>query len=236
MNNYILHKAADRGHANHGWLNSYHSFSFASYHDSNKMGFGLLRVLNDDTVAAGKGFGAHPHHNMEIISIPTKGALAHRDSTGRNKIINALDVQIMSAGSGITHAEMNASNEEAVKFFQIWIFPKTENTTPTYAQQTFTMEQRHNKLLPVVTPGGVDGGLDINQDAWIFLSHADAGIHLDHKTKTDGNGLYLFVIDGQVTVNSIVLNKSDAIGLPNGFAQIVAQTNAQILLLDVPMK
>jgi len=222
---YVLQTAESRDYAQLSWLSSFHSFSFTSYHDDNKIGLGLLCVLND-VVAPGKGFGAHPHQYMEIILMPASGALLHKDNTGRHEIINTSDVQIMSAGSGINHSETNASNRDEVRFFQIWIYPKTENTKPAYAQQSFTPQQKHNVLLPVVSPNGVDGSLPINQDAWIFLSHADAGISLNHSTKQNGNGLYVFIIEGEAMVNDVILKRRDAIGLPDGRAQITTSTKA----------
>ena len=163
----ILHKADTRGHANHGWLNSYHTFSFAGYYDPNRTHFGVLRVLNDDTVAGAMGFGAHPHDNMEIISIPTSGDLEHQDSMGNKQVIKEGDVQVMSAGTGVTHSEKNKNQDKEVKFFQIWVFPNKKNVAPRYDQKNFSAVDKHNKLLTVVSPlGSADGGVQIHQDAW----------------------------------------------------------------------
>ncbi|MBW7951904.1 MAG: pirin family protein, partial [Chitinophagaceae bacterium] len=168
----ILHKANTRGNANHGWLNSYHTFSFANYYNSERTNFGLLRVLNDDTVSAGMGFGKHPHDNMEIVSIPLEGDLHHNDSTGRDKIIKQGDVQIMSAGSGIMHSEMNANKNKEVKFLQIWVYPEKRNIEPRYEQKTFSAEDRKNKLQTVVAPND-SNALWINQQAWFTLGNFD---------------------------------------------------------------
>src|SRR5947207_8202576 len=178
----LLHKANTRGHANHGWLDSYHTFSFAGYYDPQRIHFGALRVLNDDTVAAGMGFGAHPHDNMEIISLPTSGDLEHSDNMGNAQVIRQGDVQVMSAGTGIQHAEKNKNSDKQVKFFQIWVFPKQKNVTPRYDQKTFSETDKHNKLLSVVAPIGTeDGAVQIHQDE--LFSH---GI-LDKDFKTTYN-------------------------------------------------
>ena len=200
----ILHKADSRGHANHGWLMSYHTFSFAGYHDPSRMHFGALRVLNDDTVAAGMGFGRHPHDNMEIVSIPLSGDLHHNDSTGRDKIIKEHDVQIMSAGSGIQHSEVNANRDKEVQFLQIWVFPKEKNIAPRYDQKSFKPEDRVNQLLNVVAPDNNEA-LWINQDAWFtlcnFTKAHSAQYHLHSKT----SGVYVFVIKGEVSITDISL-------------------------------
>ncbi|WP_449272067.1 pirin family protein [Hymenobacter humi] len=172
----VLHRAATRGHANHGWLNSYHTFSFAGYQNPERMHFGALRVLNDDTVAGGMGFGKHPHDNMEIISIPLSGDLEHQDTTGRQAVIRQGDVQIMSAGTGLAHSEKNHNRDKEVKFLQIWVFPNQENVAPRYAQQSFRPEDRHNKLLQVVSPSPDDHGVWIHQDAWFHLGQARPGL------------------------------------------------------------
>ncbi len=192
----VIHKAAERGHANLGWLNSYHSFSFSSYQDAAKMNFGALRVLNDDTVRGGMGFGKHPHENMEIISIPLQGDLHHKDSTGRDKIIKQGDVQIMSAGSGISHSEANASKTDEVRFLQIWIYPKEYDITPRYEQKTFEVKDRQNKWQTVVAPDYTDAVL-INQDAWLSLSNLSAGNSMVYDLHKPANGLYVFLIEGE---------------------------------------
>ena len=185
----VLHKATERGHANHGWLDSYHSFSFAQYYDAAKVHFGALRVLNDDTVKGGYGFGKHPHDNMEIVSIPLSGDLKHEDSTGRKEIIKQYDVQIMSAGSGIAHSEMNANADKDVKFLQVWVFPKEQNITPRYEQKTFRPEDRINKLQVVVAPNNNEA-VHINQDAWFVLGNLEAGFNTGYTLNHAANGVY----------------------------------------------
>lgn len=235
MKNYILHKANTRGHANHGWLNSFHTFSFAGYHNSERNNFGNLRVLNDDTVAAGMGFGAHPHDNMEIISIPLSGDLAHKDSIGSQEIIKQGDIQVMSAGTGVTHSEFNASKENEVKFLQIWLFPNKIDAEPRYDQLTFP--EIRNELVQIISPNKDDAGLWINQDAWFHLGKVDAGFETTYTLKNPENGLYIFIIEGDVTIDSQDLNKRDAIGITDAIdVKIKATTNAEILLMEVPMK
>jgi len=232
----ILHKAANRGHANHGWLDSYHSFSFAHFYDPAKVHFGALRVLNDDTVKAGYGFSKHPHDNMEIVSIPLSGDLEHKDSTGRHEIIKQNDVQIMSAGSGIAHSEMNANKDKEVKFLQVWVFPKEQNITPRYEQKTFKPEDRNNKIKTVVAPDDTDA-VWINQDAWFSLGKMDKDFTTTYSIKNNGNGVYAFVLEGEVTINGEKLGKRDALGVWDiDKIDITANTNAEILLIDVPMK
>lgn len=230
-----LHKAGSRGHANHGWLNSYHSFSFGGYHHPDRMHFGALRVLNDDTVAAGMGFGKHPHDNMEIVSIPLSGDLQHQDSTGRNEIIRAHDVQIMSAGSGIAHSEMNASKTEEVKFLQIWVFPKLKNIAPRYEQKSFLPENRLNQILTVVAPDDANA-VFINQDAWFSLGHFSKDLSIEYSIKKTGNGVYVFVLSGSVTVNGTTLENRDGLGVSEtDVLSIVANTESELLLIDIPM-
>lgn len=231
----IIHKAEERGHANHGWLDSYHSFSFAGFYNPDKVHFGALRVLNDDTVKAGFGFSKHPHDNMEIISIPLYGDLEHKDSTGRHEIIKQNDVQIMSAGSGIAHSEMNANKNKEVKFLQIWVFPKEKNITPRYEQKTFNPEERKNKIVTVVAPNE-ETAVHTNQDAWFSLGNLEKDFEESYKIKKEGNGVYAFVIEGDVTINDQQLHKRDAFGVwETNEIKIKANTNAEILLIDVPM-
>jgi len=232
----ILHKAAERGHANHGWLDSYHSFSFAHFYDPAKVHFGALRVLNDDTVRAGFGFSKHPHDNMEIVSIPLYGDLEHKDSTGRHEIIKQNDVQIMSAGSGIAHSEMNANKDKEVKFLQLWVFPKEHNITPRYEQKTFRPEERNNKIQTVVAPDDADA-VKINQDAWFSLGKMDKDFTADYSIKHNGNGVYAFVLEGEVTIGDQKLGKRDALGIwDTDKINITANSNTEILLIDVPMQ
>jgi len=232
----VLHKANTRGHANHGWLNSYHTFSFAGYHDPSRMHFGALRVLNDDTVAGGMGFGRHPHDNMEIISIPLSGDLHHNDSTGRDKIIKEHDVQIMSAGSGIQHSEVNANRDKEVKFLQIWVFPKEKNIEPRYDQKSFKPEDRVNQLLNVVAPDNKEA-LWINQDAWFTLGNFIKGHAADYVVKKQKSGVYVFVIKGEVTINDISLEQRDGLGVfETEKLHIIANSDTEFLLIEVPMQ
>jgi redox-sensitive bicupin YhaK (pirin superfamily) len=232
----ILHKAATRGHNSFGWLNSYHSFSFGHYHDPARMHFGALRVLNDDTVAAGMGFGKHPHDNMEIVSIPLEGDLHHSDSTGRNEIIRQHDVQIMSAGSGIAHSEMNANKNKEVKFLQIWVFPKTQNIEPRYEQKSFNPADRIDQILTVVAPDD-DKAVWINQDAWFSLANLSNNFTTTYPLHKKENGVYAFLIKGNVTINGVALNERDGLGIDetNELA-IHASTDAELLLIEVPMQ
>jgi len=233
----ILHKAATRGHANHGWLNSHHSFSFGGYYDPSRIRFGALRVLNDDTVAAGMGFGTHPHDNMEIISLPLSGDLKHRDSMGNEAIIRQGDIQVMSAGTGIAHSEMNANRDQEVKFLQIWVFPNQQNVQPRYDQITLDAAQLKNNLLQVLSPNANDEGVWIHQDAWFSLGHFDQGFSTSYPLHNSNNGVYAFVLEGEVTVNGIALQRRDGLGISEtATLSIVADTDAQLLLMEVPMR
>jgi quercetin 2,3-dioxygenase len=232
----ILHKADSRGHANHGWLNSYHTFSFAGYHDPSRMHFGVLRVLNDDSVAAGMGFGKHPHDNMEIISIPLEGDLEHGDSMGTSSVIRKGDVQVMSAGTGVVHSEKNKNSDREVKFLQIWIFPNKENVQPRYDQKSFSEEDKHNKLLTIVSPVGENDGVHIHQDAWFSLSKLDAGVELIYDLHKESNGVYAFLLDGNVSINDVDLERRDGLGISEEKKlTIKANSDAEILLMEVPM-
>lgn len=231
----ILHKANTRGHANFGWLNSYHTFSFGNYHDPERVHFGALRVLNDDTVAKGTGFPKHPHDNMEIVSIPLYGDLHHKDSTGRDEIIRQHDVQIMSAGSGIAHSEMNANKDKEVKFLQIWVFPKLANIEPRYAQKNFKPEDRNNQLLTVVAPDD-DNAVFINQDAWFSLGKFSKDLTTSYQIRKPGNGVYAFILSGTVTLNGETVSDRDGLGIwDTDTLNIKADTDAEFLLIDVPM-
>lgn len=233
----VIHTSDSRGHANHGWLDTYHTFSFGMYHDPSRIHFGMLRVLNDDFVIGGAGFGKHGHDNMEIISIPLQGSLAHSDSTGNEGIISTGDVQIMSAGSGIQHAEYNASETELVNFLQLWIFPKERNISPRYDQLTFTKDQLRNQLQHIVSATETEGTLWINQDAELYLGEFDVLIQISHAIKSANHGIYVFVIEGSVTIGDITLNKRDGIGIYDAdsvFATVHEQS--KILLIEVPMK
>ena len=234
--NMVIHRSETRGHANHGWLDTYHTFSFGMYHDPSRMHFGMLRVLNDDFVIGGAGFGKHGHDNMEIISIPLQGSLAHSDSTGNEGIISTGDVQIMSAGRGIQHAEYNASETDSVNFLQIWIFPKERNIQPRYDQLSFTTEDLRNQLRQVVSSEPSDTMLWINQDAAVYLGEFDTAVHITHTLQSEQHGVYLFIIEGSVTLDDITLHKRDGIGIHNArelFLHIHEQTT--VLLIEVPM-
>ena len=235
--NTILHKAHTRGHAKHGWLDSYHSFSFADYYNPERIHFGALRVLNDDTVAAGMGFGTHPHDNMEIISIPTFGDLEHRDNMGNTQVIRQGDVQAMSAGTGIQHGEKNKNPDKPVKFFQIWIFPKQKNVKPRYEQKSFSEKEKHNNLLTIVSPIGTeDGGVQIHQDAWFSLGKLDKDFIITYELKNTANAVYAFVIEGDITINGQQLNRRDGLGITDtSRLEIKADTDAELLLMEVPV-
>jgi len=236
MTNTILHKAATRGDANHGWLHSRHTFSFANYNNPERMHFGALRVLNDDAVDAGMGFGTHPHDNMEIISIPLEGDLEHKDSMGTVSVIRHGDIQVMSAGTGIFHSEYNKNKDQKVKFLQIWVFPDKKNVTPRYDQVTLNMEDRHNKLQQVLSPDPDDAGVWIHQKAWFHLGKFDKGISAEYTIKAKGNGVYAFILNGDVTINSQPLTTRDGFGIWDvEKLSIVADTDAEFLLMEVPM-
>jgi len=231
----ILHSADRRGHVSFGWLDSHHSFSFGNYYEPEKVHFGMLRVLNDDIIAGGSGFGTHPHDNMEIVSIPLKGAIEHKDSTGTQAVINENDVQIMSAGTGIRHSEYNHYKDKAASFLQIWIIPKNRNIEPRYEQKTFAPEDRINRLQTVVAPDDPNA-VWINQDAWFSLGNFQADFSISYPLKRPGNGVYAFVIDGNMTVDGQSLFKRDAIGIWDvDKIEITAVTNAEILLIEIPM-
>ncbi|MBC8045254.1 MAG: pirin family protein [Fimbriimonadaceae bacterium] len=237
MTNYIIHKANTRGHADHGWLNSYHSFSFANYYDAERMHFGVLRVLNDDTVSQAMGFGKHPHDNMEIISIPLEGDLEHQDSMGNKTVIKEGDIQAMSAGTGITHSEYNKNKDKPVKFLQIWLFPNKKNVTPRYDQITLNPEERKNKLQQILSPNPDDAGVWIHQDAWFHLGKFDNNIATEYQIKKKGNGVYVFIINGDVIINDEPLNKRDGFGVWDvDSLKIISQSDdTEILVMEVPM-
>lgn len=232
--NTIIHKANERGNVNHGWLKANHSFSFANYYDPKKEQFGTLRVLNDDVVEAGFGFGMHPHNNMEIVTIPLKGALKHKDSSGGEGVIKTGDVQIMSAGKGIMHSEM-ATTDEDVNLFQIWVFPKKVNIEPRYDQRFFDEKDRENKWQIVVSPNEVHNALWINQDAYFSLGNFDT--ITSYKLNNENNGVYLMVIEGEIEIYGNVLSKRDAIGITDATDfQINVLQPAKLLAIEVPMK
>jgi redox-sensitive bicupin YhaK (pirin superfamily) len=237
MTTTVLHKADTRGHADHGWLNAYHSFSFANWYNPDRIQFGMLRVLNDDTVAAGMGFGKHPHDNMEIITIPLEGDLAHKDSMGNAETIKSGDIQVMSAGTGIQHSEFNPNQDQQTKLLQIWVFPKVRNVEPRYQQITLNPEDRKNKLQQILSPNTEDEGVWIHQDAWFHLGKFDKDMTLDYDIKKEGNGVYAFVIKGNVTINGTKLETRDGLGIwDTKTLDIQVTEGAELLLLEIPMK
>lgn len=236
METMVLHKANTRGHANHGWLDSHHTFSFANYYNPERMHFGVLRVLNDDQVAPGMGFGTHPHDNMEIISIPLEGDLEHKDSMGNTAVIRKGDIQVMSAGTGIRHSEYNKNSDRLTRFLQIWVFPNKKNVAPRYDQITLKAEDRHNKLQQILSPDSEDEGVWIHQNAWFHLGKFDAGAGTAYNVKLPGNGVYAFVLNGDVTINGQQLSTRDGLGIWDATTlQIKADSETEILLMDVPM-
>ena len=236
MSDFVLHKADSRGKAHHGWLTSYHTFSFGHYQNPERTRFGVLRVLNDDTVEGGMGFGTHPHDNMEIISIPLEGDLEHKDSMGNVAVIKKGDIQVMSAGTGISHSEYNKNKDQLVKFLQIWVFPNKRNVTPRYDQISLNDSDRHNKLQQILSPNPDDEGVWIHQQAWFHLGSLEAGFDTSYTLKAAGNGVYAFVIGGDVTVDDQPLHARDGLGIWNtSTLRIKADTKAELLLMEVPI-
>ena len=232
----ILHKADTRGHANHGWLNSYHTFSFANYHDPERMNFGVLRVLNDDEVAEGMGFGTHGHSNMEIISIPLEGDLEHKDSMGNTTVIKQGDIQVMSAGSGIQHSEKNKNSDQKVKFLQIWVLPNEANVTPRYGQISLQKSDLTNQFFQILSPNADDTGVWIHQDAWFHLGHFDKGQSTTYSLKNGSNGLYIFVLEGETAVGDTRLGRRDGLGVwETNKIEFTFLENSKVLLMEVPM-
>ncbi|MEO1518475.1 MAG: pirin family protein [Bacteroidota bacterium] len=233
----VLHKASTRGHANHGWLKSHHSFSFANYYNPQRTNFGVLRVLNDDVVTGGMGFRTHPHDNMEIISIPLSGALRHKDTLGNTHVISKGNVQVMSAGTGIEHSEFNDSASDEVRFLQIWLFPNERNVRPRYDDIRYDPKDLHNNLVQVLSPNAEDDGVWIHQDAWFHLGEWTPGFETTYQLKRPGNGVYAFVLEGDVTIEGQKLNRRDGFGIwdVDNF-RIKADSTAQFLLMEVPMQ
>ncbi|MAX23589.1 MAG: hypothetical protein CMJ19_03710 [Phycisphaeraceae bacterium] len=232
----ILHQSESRGKADHGWLQARHTFSFAGYQEPTRMRFGLLRVLNDDIIAPGMGFDTHPHQNMEIITIPLAGLLAHKDSMGHERTLSPNEVQVMSAGSGLTHSEYNASDSMSVNLLQLWIFPKLKDIEPRYNQKHFAAADRVNRWQLLASPNGAEGSLEMNQDAWLSRVDLEAKQSITVRTHDPANGLYLFVIDGKALVNAQLLGARDAIGFDSVYEiNIEAESNTRILTIEVPM-
>ncbi|MBL6666505.1 MAG: pirin family protein [Flavobacteriaceae bacterium] len=232
----VYHAAATRGNANHGWLNANHSFSFAQYYNPERMSFGALRVLNDDTIAPGRGFGTHPHDNMEIITIPLEGDLEHKDSMGNVGAINEGEIQVMSAGTGVYHSEYNKNSDKPINLLQLWVMPKLQNVAPRYDQKSVKELKKNNAFYQVLSPNVDDDGMWIHQDAWFHLGDFDQTTTTAYNIKKKGNGVYVFVIEGSFSVGDQTLNKRDALGVwETEVIDFVAQEHSKILLVEVPM-
>ena len=230
-----LHTSMSRGYARYSWLDTYYSFSFAGYFNPERMGFGALRVLNDDTIAPGGGFDTHPHDNMEIITIPLSGALAHRDSMRHEQVVSAGEIQVMSAGTGIFHSEYNASDEDPVRLLQIWVRPREQGVTPRYDQMSLDGLRKRNQLYQVVSPNPDDGGLWIHQDAWFSLGEFDAGVSDVYRRHSDGSGVYLFCIEGGLDVAGATIRRRDALALSDvEMIEMEAFEESRFLLMEVP--
>jgi len=231
----VFHAASTRGEANHGWLHAKHSFSFANYFNPERIQFGALRVLNDDTVAPGMGFGTHPHDNMEIITIPLEGALEHKDSMDNVGVIEADEIQVMSAGTGVYHSEYNRNKDQAVSLLQIWVFPKEQNVKPRYDQKNIKDLKKVNALYPVVTPDPEAPGMWIHQDAWFYMGDFDTPTELEYDLHKKGNGVYAFLIEGTAEVAGESLQKRDALGVwDTDRFSLKANPHSRILLIEVP--
>lgn len=233
----IFHSSDSRGHANHGWLNAKHSFSFASWYNPDRVHFGNLRVLNDDTVAPGMGFGTHPHDNMEIITIPLSGALTHQDSMGNKATIQAGEIQVMSAGTGIQHSEFNANEDQDLTLLQIWVFPNKRSVTPRYDQQVIDYAAANNQFKQILSPSSEDEGVWIHQNAWFNIGKFDNVTDLTIHLNDANNGVYAFVIEGGMTIEEQKAGKRDAIGLwETKQFDIQIEANSTILLMEIPMQ
>lgn len=237
MKTRIIYTADSRGYANHGWLKSHHTFSFANYRNNDRIHFGVLRVLNDDNVAAGMGFGTHPHDNMEIISIPLSGSLSHKDSMGNGTIINEGEIQVMSAGTGVQHSEFNPNEKEESKFLQIWIFPDKLNVKPRYDQLKLNKEDRINQWDQILSPNPDDKGVWIHQNAWFHMTDLEQGKELTYELKDKSNGVFLFVLEGDITIGEDILHRRDAVGIDGEESfTIKANENSQVLVMEIPME
>jgi len=237
MINTILHKAESRGFADHGWLKARHTFSFANYYNPERIHFGVLRVLNDDTIGAGEGFGTHPHDNMEIITIPLKGDLEHRDSMGNASVIRHGEVQVMSAGTGITHSEFNHNKNEELSLLQIWVFPDKKDVEPRYGQITLNSNDRKNKFQQIVSPDPDDEGLWIHQQAWFYLADLDNNFISEYRLNKKDNGVYFFLISGEIIINEVKLNKRDGIGVwDTDNIKIETKEVSELLIMEIPLK
>ena len=233
----IIHKADSRGFFDYGWLKTYHTFSFSSYYDPERVNFGMLRVLNDDTIEGGQGFGTHPHNDMEIVTIPLEGALAHKDSTGGEGVIYPDEIQVMSAGTGIRHSEYNHLNDGTTKLLQIWVFPDKKGHSPRYDQRFFDAGERKNKLQYIVTPDKKDDNLWLNQDTYFALADMEKDKSINYKIHTKGSGVYLFIIEGKIFVGDNTLSKRDGIGIwETDEIEVTSKENSKLLFIEVPMK
>lgn len=232
----VLHKAKSRGYANHGWLETSHTFSFANYYNPERVHFGALRVLNDDSVAGGMGFGMHPHDNMEIITIPLVGDLAHKDSMGNGTTIKSGDIQVMSAGTGIRHSEFNANADKAVELLQIWVFPNKKQVEPRYDQISLDETKMQNQLHQILSPKADDEGVWIHQNSWFHLGNFEAGKSFEYELKDKSNGIYVFVIDGKVKADGQELEKRDGFGIwETDKISFEVEEASRILIMEVPM-
>lgn len=235
--NKVLHKANSRGTADYGWLKAAYSFSFANYYNPERIHFGMLRVLNDDIIGPGMGFGTHPHENMEIVTIPFSGSLEHKDSMGNHGVIKPSEVQIMSAGTGIEHSEFNHSKTEEVRLFQIWVFPKEKNIAPRYDQRHFKTEDRLNKFQTIVSPEKNNESMWINQEAWFSLGNIEKDKSIKYKIHSNGNGIYLFIVEGNVLIEDQELERRDAIGISEtDSVTINTKSDSEILVIEIPMR
>ena len=232
-----VHTADSRGFQNHGWLVANHSFSFANYYNPERVHFGVLRVLNDDFVSAGMGFGTHPHSNMEIITIPLSGELHHKDSMGNFGAIKKGEIQVMSAGTGVMHSEYNKNKEEAVKFLQIWVFPREVGVEPRYDQKDIKSEEKINDFQQILSPNKDDDGVWIHQDAWFNLANFTKGNSKNYNLNINGNGVYAFVLKGSAKIGDQILNERDGFGIWDTESfNVEALENTEILLMEVPME
>ena len=232
-----FHASGTRGEANHGWLNAKHSFSFAQFFNPERIQFGALRVLNDDVIAPAMGFGTHPHNNMEIITIPLEGALEHKDSMDNIGVVAADEIQVMSAGTGVTHSEYNKNKDQPLNLLQLWVLPNKQNVTPRYDQKNITSLKKTNALYPIITPNPESDSMWIHQDAWFHLGDFDQKTTVPYSLHKKGNGVYAFMIEGAASIEGESLGKRDALGLweTESFL-ITAKENSRILLIEIPMK
>lgn len=232
----VFHPSDSRGYANHGWLEARHSFSFASWYQPDRLHFGALRVLNDDIIQGGMGFGTHPHDNMEIVTIPLKGDLEHKDSMGNSAVIREGDIQVMSAGTGVQHSEYNNSPDKEINLFQLWLFPNKQNVKPRYDQLPIRSLHQKNEFFQILSPSANDQGVWIHQDAWMHILDADQDQSFDYVLQSPENGVYLIVIEGEVEVDNQTLYRRDAVGIwETDKLTIKTKTDAELLLVQVPM-